>query len=141
MGGVTERKPPQIRIETWVERQIREAQARGVFDNLPGAGKPIPGLEHRKNTMAWLAEKVYREDLPVTALLPVSLSLAREVDDLPERLAGERSERRVRGIVDDLNRRITRALRNPQDGPPLRVGTQDVEEAVARWRRDREQSS
>jgi hypothetical protein len=45
-GGdvVSERKPAEMAIETWVERQIREAQERGAFDNLPGAGKPIPGI-------------------------------------------------------------------------------------------------
>ncbi len=29
-------------VESSVERQIREAQERGEFDNLPGAGKPLP---------------------------------------------------------------------------------------------------
>jgi len=29
---------------TWVDLQIRQAQERGEFDNLPGAGKPIEGL-------------------------------------------------------------------------------------------------
>jgi hypothetical protein len=28
--------------ESRIERQIREAQERGEFDNLPGAGKPLP---------------------------------------------------------------------------------------------------
>ena len=27
--------------EKWVDQQIREAQERGEFDNLPGAGKPV----------------------------------------------------------------------------------------------------
>jgi DnaJ family protein C protein 28 len=27
--------------ESWVDQQIREAQERGEFDNLPGTGKPI----------------------------------------------------------------------------------------------------
>ena len=27
--------------ESWIDQQIREAQARGAFDNLPGKGKPI----------------------------------------------------------------------------------------------------
>ena len=31
--------------EARVERLIREAQERGEFDNLPGAGKPIEGLD------------------------------------------------------------------------------------------------
>ncbi|MBL8926482.1 MAG: DUF1992 domain-containing protein, partial [Pseudonocardia sp.] len=31
--------------ETFVERQIRLAQERGEFDDLPGNGKPLPGLD------------------------------------------------------------------------------------------------
>ncbi len=27
--------------DTWIDRAIREAQRRGDFDNLPGAGKPL----------------------------------------------------------------------------------------------------
>jgi DnaJ family protein C protein 28 len=27
--------------ESWIDQQIREAQERGAFDNLPGKGKPI----------------------------------------------------------------------------------------------------
>lgn len=27
--------------ESWIDQQIREAQARGDFDNLPGKGKPL----------------------------------------------------------------------------------------------------
>ena len=42
---MTERKPSGVGFGTWVERQIREATARGEFDNLPGAGKPIEDLD------------------------------------------------------------------------------------------------
>ena len=27
--------------EKWIDQQIREAQERGEFDNLPGKGKPL----------------------------------------------------------------------------------------------------
>jgi len=37
---VTERKGPTD-WESWIEQQIREAQARGEFDDLPGKGKPL----------------------------------------------------------------------------------------------------
>ena len=42
---MTERKPPGIGFQTWVERQIREAMERGEFDDLSGAGKPIADLD------------------------------------------------------------------------------------------------
>ncbi len=39
-------------MENWespVERAIREAQERGEFDNLPGAGKPLRNLGSRES--------------------------------------------------------------------------------------------
>ena len=39
---MTERKPPGTSWETWIEAQIRVAREQGAFDNLPGAGKPLP---------------------------------------------------------------------------------------------------
>jgi hypothetical protein len=54
--------------ESAVERQIREAQERGAFDDLPGQGRPLPseawdgewGLAHHLlrqagETLAWIA--------------------------------------------------------------------------------------
>jgi len=37
---VTERKPPGVSWESWLEEQIRRAREDGAFDNLVGAGKP-----------------------------------------------------------------------------------------------------
>jgi Domain of unknown function (DUF1992) len=42
---VTRRKPPGASWESWIDRQVREAEERGEFDDLPGAGRPIPGLD------------------------------------------------------------------------------------------------
>jgi Domain of unknown function (DUF1992) len=39
---MTERKPPDLSFTSWIDRQINEAAERGAFDNLPGAGKPLP---------------------------------------------------------------------------------------------------
>jgi DnaJ homologue, subfamily C, member 28, conserved domain len=53
---VTERKPAGVRFETWVERQIRDAQERGEFENLPGAGKPLPGLTGHYDDQWWVKQ-------------------------------------------------------------------------------------
>ena len=74
---MTERKPAGVRFESWVERQIRDARERGSFDELPGAGKPLP--KAASDDLAWVREKVRREGLPVSALLPPSLAVAKEV--------------------------------------------------------------
>lgn len=132
MVAMTERKPAGVSFETWVERQLREARERGSFDGLRGTGKPLPATAH--DEMAWLRDKVRREDLPVSALLPPALAVAKEVEDLPVRLLRERSEPRVRALVEELNARIDAARRGPQVGPPVRTGLVDVEAVVAQWR-------
>lgn len=129
---MTERKPAGVSFESWVERQLREARERGSFDNLAGMGKPLPPTS--SDELAWVREKARREDLPVGALLPPSLAVAKDVEDLPERLARERSEKRVRAIVEELNARIDAARRGPAMGPPVRTGLLDVEAVVTAWR-------
>jgi hypothetical protein len=42
MEAMTERKPPGMSFETWVEHQISKGLERGDFDDLPGAGRPLP---------------------------------------------------------------------------------------------------
>ena len=93
-----------MRYESWVERQIREAIERGEFDNLPGQGKPIKGLNGRDDENWWVKAYLEREQLPLP--LPTSLALRREVMALPETLADVADEESVREIVRDLNRRI-----------------------------------
>ncbi len=122
-------------IGDWVDRQIRDAEERGEFDNLPGAGKPLP--RRSGDVLEWVAEKLRAENADTTALLPPSLALRKEIEDLPARLAKVRSERKVREIVADLNRRIADAILVPREGPPLLVRPVDVEDAVAAWRASR----
>jgi Domain of unknown function (DUF1992) len=42
---MTERKPAGTSWESWIDSQIRVAQEQGAFDNLPGAGKPLPNID------------------------------------------------------------------------------------------------
>ena len=132
MDAMTERKPTGVTFESWVEKQIREARERGSFDSLPGAGRPLPPTA--SDELAWVREKAKKEGLPVGALLPPALAVAKEVEDLPEVLARLRSEDRVRTIVEGLNARIDAARRGPALGPPVRTGLLDVEQVVAGWR-------
>ncbi|RME86410.1 MAG: DUF1992 domain-containing protein [Caldilineae bacterium] len=41
-GTTPRRKEKEQSWESWIEELIRDAQARGEFDNLPGKGKPLP---------------------------------------------------------------------------------------------------
>src|SRR5215204_4306110 len=86
-----------MRYESWVERQVREAIERGEFDNLPGAGRPLPGIKGREDENWWVKSLLEREQLPMP--LPTSLALRREVADLPQTLADAPDERAVRDIM------------------------------------------
>ena len=60
---MTRRKPPGAGWESWIDYQIREAQERGEFDDLPAAGKPIPDLDKPFHEMWWVKDKLRREGL------------------------------------------------------------------------------
>ncbi|SDJ00597.1 protein of unknown function [Frankineae bacterium MT45] len=132
---MTERKPKNVSFGDWVEGQIVGAQRRGEFDDLPGAGKPLPPIDLGGDDMSWIAAKLRRENLPIAAVLPPSLALAKEVEDLPELMQRQHAEQAVRAHLEDLNLRILQAHRRPQEGPPLLVMTLDIDEFVADWRR------
>ena len=74
--------------ETLVERQIRLAQERGEFDDLPGAGKPLPGLDGPDDENWWVKGYLRREGLSTEPLLPTPLQLRREIERLPDTVAG-----------------------------------------------------
>jgi Domain of unknown function (DUF1992) len=127
---MTERKPPEKSFASWVDQQVAEAEERGAFDNLPGAGKPIPpggGAD------AWLRDYLRREGVSADELLPTPLRLRKEMERLAGTLAELGSEREVREVVRGLNRRIVEWRRIPT-GPPLFLRLLNEDEMVARWR-------
>jgi len=121
------------RFESAIEAQIRQAQERGDFDGLPGQGKPIPGAGQPDDELWWVKGLIKREGLETSPLLPTSLRLRKEVEDLPATVSGLRTEAAVRAAVADLNQRIAAWVRTPS-GPAVRLGPVDVEAVVAAWR-------
>ncbi|TCP50893.1 uncharacterized protein DUF1992 [Tamaricihabitans halophyticus] len=128
---MTERKPPGVDFESWVERQIREAQERGEFDNLPGAGQPLPDTGRPLEEMWWVKQKLRDEDL---AYLPPTLALRKEAELALTAARQASTESEVRRILADINDRIRTAIRIPPAGPPLNMAPYDVDEIVAEWR-------
>jgi Domain of unknown function (DUF1992) len=116
-----------------VDAQIHAAEERGAFDNLAGAGKPIPGLMEPDDPMWWIKGFVRREGVPGEAMLPPSLAMRREIEKLPETLGTLRSEKAVREHVGDLNHRIRRWIQIPV-GPQVPLRPVDVDEVVEAWR-------
>lgn len=121
------------RFESIIDRQIREAQERGEFDNLPGMGKPLPGKGRPDDALWWIRGYVQREGLSTDALLPPSLRLAKEIDNLPERVRHLTTEAEVREAVRVLNLRIAEHLRAPS-GPSVPVRPANPDRIVAQWR-------
>ena len=128
---MTERKPPGMGWETWVDRKIREAQERGEFDDLPGKGKPIPGVNRPYDEMWWVNEKLKREGVSV---LPPTLVLRREAEDALAAARAAKSEAEARRIIEEINEKIRAAVRLPPPGPPLNLVPYDVERVVREWR-------
>lgn len=125
---------PRPRYESTAERLIREAQERGEFDNLPGAGKPLPGLDGRHDPDWWIKGLMEREKVSV---LPPSLALRKQVDELAETVASEASEANVRAIVTSLDELVRQSHRSPLGGPQVFVRRIDVDAMVDQWRQAR----
>jgi len=121
------------RYETAVDKAIREAQEQGKFDNLPGHGKPLPGLAEPGDELWWVRDWVRREGLSGDEFLPESLLLRRQGEQIDDAVAGLRTERAVREHVEELNRQIARA-RVASSGPPVVLTPVVADDVVARWR-------
>jgi hypothetical protein len=119
-----------------VEISIQQAMRRGDFDDLPGAGKPLTGLQNAYDPNWWIRQKIERERL--TGLGPPALTLRTEDAQLDERLDSAASEEAVRGMLTDFNSRIIEARRQLQGGPPVVTRPRDVESEVGRWRERRD---
>jgi hypothetical protein len=131
---MTERKPPGISFETWVDRQISRSIARGDFQNLAGAGKPLPRSALDETGYEWVVAKARRENLDLLGMLPPGLALRKERDDLPRRAEALPSEAAVRALAEDYNARVQAFWRRPQESRWSPVpGLCDVEALVAGW--------
>ncbi|KON71694.1 DUF1992 domain-containing protein [Cellulosimicrobium cellulans] len=123
----------EVAIALLADMHIRRAIERGEFDDLPGAGKPLP-MPDRYDPDWWLKNLVKRERL---VILPPSIELRREDAALDERLDEIWVEEDVRHEVEEFNRRVLRGRYQPPAGPPLVTMPRDVDETVAAWARRR----
>ncbi|WP_330274437.1 DUF1992 domain-containing protein [Lentzea sp. NBC_00516] len=125
---MTQRKPPGMGFESWIDRQIREAQERGEFDDLPSAGKPLPGAGEALDEDWWIKRKVREEE--GTAGLPPSLVLRKQAETARARALAATTDEEARSIIEQLNAEILDALRKPLSGPPLNLMPFDVDELL-----------
>ncbi len=115
----------------YVEIAIQQAMRRGDFDGLPGAGKPLHGLNEVNDPDWWIRRKIERENL--TGLGPPALTLRTEDAGLDARLDAAASASTVREILEDFNRRVIEARRQLLGGPPVVTKTRDVDAEVESW--------
>jgi len=88
-----------------VEARIREAEARGAFDDLPGKGKPLPeddlaGLPYEER----IAALIHRG----TGGAPEEVQLIRETAELREELAAKTDPAERSRIEAELQKKTTR---------------------------------
>jgi hypothetical protein len=121
------------RYESVIDQQIRKAEERGDFVDLPGKGKPLPGLDGPDDENWWIKSWIRREGVPSEALLPTPLQLRKEIERLPETVRELPTEEAVRAAVRNLNRRIAQWVRAPS-GPAVPVRPVDAEAIVREWR-------
>jgi len=129
---VTERKPPGKSWESWFDEIIQRAQDEGVFQDLPGAGKPLPDLDKPYDPDWWAKQLVRREKI---SLLPPALELLRQVEAELAIIWTLSSEAEVKRRAAALNAVIATVNARAAEGPPTRVAPLDVDALVADWRR------
>jgi hypothetical protein len=129
------RKPPGVSWQSWVDKQIAEGREQGLFDDLPGTGKPLRGLDGPRDDLWWLKKKLKDEDVAVP--LPPQLQIRKDVSDFLDSLAHIADEATVRDLIANLNHRIREINRTVVSGPPTTLMPYDVERIVARWQEAR----
>lgn len=125
------RKRRQIDSARRADYLIRDAMARGEFDHLKYAGKPIPNLDNANDPDWWLKGLIQREQL--TGLGPEALVLRVEDSRLEATLDALHTERQVRESLEAFNKRVVEARRQLLGGPPVITKTRDVEAEVRAW--------
>ncbi|MGY5036240.1 DnaJ family domain-containing protein [Streptomyces sp. 900116325] len=131
---MTERKPAGVSFESWVDKQIREAEQRGDFSQLPGFGKPLPDIDRPYDETWWIKAKMQREGV---SMLPPALALRKEAEDTRAAVSEARSEAEVRRMLTEVNEKIEAAIRRPPPGPLLNMRPFDIDAVVEAWRGER----
>jgi len=113
-------------FESISDRRIQAAREAGLFDNLPGAGKPIPDLDRRRPAGWWAERKVSeaRDQMKAEAL-------AERIAKAMPAIWRLKTEDEVVARVQELNAEIEPYNRYTRWKP---VPLLNESEVVARWR-------
>ena len=132
---MTERKPPGVSWQSWIDKQIEEAMERGDFDDLPGKGKPLPDIDMPRDELWWVRDKLRREQVQ---FLPPTMQVRKDLDEVRDKIAQTDDEETVRKLIAEINEKIREVNRSVVTGPPSSLMPLDVEIVVERWRGPRD---
>lgn len=118
---------PRGVISAISERRIAEARAEGLFDNLPGHGKPIADLD-RPRPPGWWAEQFVAKERHESARADVETDVRRAMPGIWRC----EDEPAVRSAVAEVNAKIADYNRVTSVAPLARL---DIGETLATWRR------
>jgi hypothetical protein len=118
---------------SWIDQQIETARERGSFDNLPGAGKPLPRPDGPDDGQSWIRDYARREGVSAEEMLPTPLRLRKQAARLGETVPDLGSEQEVRDAVYEINKQIIEWRRIPI-GPAIFVPLVDLDAMLAAWR-------
>ena len=130
----------ESRHDGLIDQQIRAAQARGEFDDLPGFGKPLADDTTPYRPDWWLNQVVEREGAG-SHVVPLPLALRKLADELRAGARTMSSESEVRAAVADYTERAAKARLMPQVGRGVVLPLLDADEIVAGWRERRTQQA
>ena len=79
-----------------ISQKIAQAEADGAFDNLPGAGKPLPKVDNPENA-------VFDRLIKESGHVPEFVTLSRELAKLREELRDTTDRTRRREIMQEMS--------------------------------------
>lgn len=115
--------------QSWIDKQIADAEAAGKFDDLPSKGKPLDLSDD--DELWWVKKLMKREGL---AYLPPTLHLRKDAEVALAAINEMTDEDDVRRALAELNERISEAIRVPPSGPPLRLNRVNSDAVLHQWR-------
>lgn len=118
------------------ERRVREAMARGEFDGLGWARKPLD-LSDAYDPDWWIKRRL-REEGNLSAIVPPAFQLRRQRDELLAGLGEFPDEPSVREAIKTFNDAVQSEYRRPSAARvPVVVLPIDADQALRRWNRAR----
>jgi hypothetical protein len=118
-------------LDAIVEQRIREAQARGEFDDLPGAGAP---LDLDDGALVPEDLRVAYRILKNSGFLPPELEAHREIREIEQLLSSVEDEEKRAGLISRIRFLLGRSADRHHD---LRIGQSYLDRVVERLARKR----